>query len=344
MSKLWANVWQNMVLRLIGYYGLLFGVGFVLWRWLPRAQLAGQSSLDALFSSTGFLPTSQRDVAAAAQAAGPDQVTLSLTVLYAMVAAALLTLPVAWVYIMTRAKRGYQQSVVQTLIMLPVVVAGVVVMVKYSVALAFSLAGIVAAVRFRNTLDDSKDAVYIFLVTGIGLAAAVALPVAVVVSILFNVVVLLLWFTDFGRTPNLEGSMATRRVQRTAESMTRTGTFVARMDRDILQQMTAEQLQAVADRAKRRAREIAAEDLGGSEKDTGVLRVRTYDVDTARRRVEVLLDDQLKDWEFGRVVDESDGTRVLEYTVRMKKNAPRETVLENLRKMGAPDVVGAELD
>jgi len=158
------------------------------------------------------------------------------------------------------------------------------------------------------------------------------------------VVVLLLWYTDFGRTPNLEGSMATRRVQRTMESMSRTGTFVARMDRDILQQMTGEQLQAVADRAKRRAREIAAEELGGSEKDTGILRVRTYDVDTARRRVEVLLDDQLKHWEFGRVIDEADGTRVLEYTVRQKKNAPREAVLDNLRKMGAPDVVGAELD
>jgi hypothetical protein len=344
VSKLWAGVWQNIVLRLIGYYALLLGIAYIVWRWLPNAQVAGRESFDALFSTTGFFPTSQRDVAAAAPTAGPDQLTLSLTTLFAMVAAALLTLPVAWVYTMTRAKRGYQQSVVQTLIMLPVVVAGVVVMVKYSVALAFSLAGIVAAVRFRNTLDDSKDAVYIFLSTGIGLAAAVALPVAVVVSMLFNVVVLLLWYTDFGRTPNLEGSMATRRVQRTMESMSRTGTFVARMDRDILQQMTGEQLQAVADRAKRRAREIAAEELGGSEKDTAVLRVRTYDVDTARRRVEILLDDQLKHWEFGRVLDESDGTRVLEYTVRLKKSAPREAVLENLRKMGAPDVVGAELD
>jgi len=344
VSKLWAGVWQNMVLRLIGYYALLLGIAYIVWRWLPNAQVAGRESFDALFNSAGFFPTSQRDAAAAAPTAGPDQLTLSLTTLFAMVAAALLTLPVAWVYTMTRAKRGYQQSVVQTLIMLPVVVAGVVVMVKYSVALAFSLAGIVAAVRFRNTLDDSKDAVYIFLSTGIGLAAAVALPVAVVVSMLFNVVVLLLWYTDFGRTPNLEGSMATRRVQRTMESMSRTGTFVARMDRDILQQMTGEQLQAVADRAKRRAREIAAEELGGSEKDTGVLRVRTYDVETARRRVEILLDDQLKSWEFGRVLAESDGTRVLEYSVRLKKSAPREAVLENLRKMGAPDVVGAELD
>jgi hypothetical protein len=345
VSKIWRSLWQNIVFRLIGYYVLLLGGGYLAWRWVPHAQIAGRESFDALFSSTGFVSTGKHDAAAAAAAApGPDQLTLAITVLFAMVSAALLTIPVAWVYTVTRAKRGYQQSVVQTLIMLPVVVAGVVVMVKYSVALAFSLAGIVAAVRFRNTLDDSKDAVYIFLATGTGLAAAVALPVALVISVLFNIVVLLLWFTDFGRSPHLEGAMATRRVQRTAESMTRTGTFVARMDRDILQQMTAEQLQAVAERAKRRAREMAAEDLGGSEKDTGLLRVRTYDVDVARRRVEVLLDDQLKNWEFGRVLDDADGTRVIEYVVRLKKNSPREAVLDTLRRMGAPDVVGAELD
>jgi hypothetical protein len=345
VSKIWRSLWQNIITRLVAYYALMLGGGYLVWRWLPHAQIAGRESFDALFSSTGFVATSKKEAAEAAAAVpAPDQLTLSITVLLAMVSAALLTLPVAWVYTLTRAKRGYQQSVVQTLIMLPVVVAGVVVMVKYSVALAFSLAGIVAAVRFRNTLDDSKDAVYIFLATGTGLAAAVALPVALVVSVLFNVVVLLLWSTDFGRAPNLEGTMATRRVQRTAESMTRTGTFVARMDRDLLQQMTADQLQAVADRAKKRARELTAEDLGGSEKDTGLLRVRTYDVANARRRVEVLLDDQLKTWEFSRLLDDTDGTRIIEYNVRLKKSSPREAVLDTLRRMGAPDVVGAEMD
>ena len=76
-----------------------------------------------------------------------------------MTGAFLLMLPVAWVYILTRQKKGYRQSVVQTLIILPIVVAGVVLLVKNSVALAFSLGGIVAAVSFRNTLRDTKDAV-----------------------------------------------------------------------------------------------------------------------------------------------------------------------------------------
>ena len=337
-----SRLWQNIALRLVAYYALLFGAAYLTWHLLPHMRLAGRESFDALFT-TGSLVTSKRDAVAAA-AAPVDPSTLAITVGMAMIAGGLLALPIAWVYTLTRARRGYQQSVVQTLIMLPVVVAGVVVLVKYSVALAFSLAGIVAAVRFRNTLDDSKDAVYIFVATATGLAAAVDLPVAMVVSVLFNAVVLVLWFTDFGRTPSLEGAVASRRMQRTKDSMTRTGTFVARMDRDLLQDMTAQQLEAVAERAKRRAREMAAEDLGGSEREAGTLRVRTYDVEAARTKVELLLDDQLKKWDFGRVFEEADGTRVLEYTVRLKKSAPRESVLEALRTMGAPHVVGAELD
>jgi len=65
--------------------------------------------------------------------------------------------------------------------------------------LAFSLAGIVAGVRFRLTLDDTLDAIYIFAAIGAGLAAGIeALEIAAVVTILFNYVVLLFWELDYG--------------------------------------------------------------------------------------------------------------------------------------------------
>jgi hypothetical protein len=76
------------------------------------------------------------------------------------------------------------------------------VLVQHSITLAFSLAGIVALVRFRNTLDDTKDAVYIFVATGIGIAAAVeALAVGAAMSLLFNIVIIILWALDIGRVP-----------------------------------------------------------------------------------------------------------------------------------------------
>src|SRR4029079_14210678 len=164
----------RVVVKVSIYYVLLIGLGALAWHELPHAPGFASYALQPIFGTEPNAPVKR------GEAATLDQATLGITAALAMLAAISLALPVAWVYQLTRAKRGYQQSVVQLLIMLPLVVAGVVVLVQYSAALAFSLAGIVAAVRFRNTLDDSKDAVYVFLATGIGLAAAVDIPVATV--------------------------------------------------------------------------------------------------------------------------------------------------------------------
>ena len=121
------------------------------------------------------------------------------TATMAMVGALVVVVPVAWVYMITKQGLGFDPSVVQTMIILPVAVSGIVLIVQSSIALAFSLAGIVAAVRFRNTLKDTKDAVYVFLAIGVGLAAGVqAFAVALIMSIVFNLVVLALWNFNIG--------------------------------------------------------------------------------------------------------------------------------------------------
>jgi hypothetical protein len=325
----------SLILRLLGYYALLIAAMVLVWRFLPRSELIAHESLDALFGTTGVgvVEAGRRGRAVVTPL---DQTTLAVTVALAMIASVLLALPTAWVYTRTRAKRGYQQSVVQTLIVLPLLVSGIVVLVKYSVALAFSLAGIVAAVRFRNTLDDSKDAVYIFLGTAIGLASAVDLPVAFVISVLFNAVALALWYTDFGRSPALEGRVAERRLQRAMEQLSRTGTFVARMDEQVFQDMSAEQLTAVADRAWRRARRHNPETPDPEGRREALLRVRTTDVQAARLTIEPLLNEHLKKWRFGGVVHEPDGTHVVEYAVTLKKSISSDAVLQTLRAQGEP--------
>ena len=105
----------------------------------------------------------------------------------------------------TRTRVKFDHSLVQTVIVLPIVVTAILVVVRDSLALAFSLAGIVAAVRFRNNLKESGDAVYIFGAIGIGFASGIhALSVAAVLSIVFVVVELALWkfnfSADFERT------------------------------------------------------------------------------------------------------------------------------------------------
>jgi hypothetical protein len=329
----------RVLVRVALYYALLVAVGFVLWRYLPRTRLIASGSLDALFSAaTEPISGSGKSPKVAAVDAG----TLAETVALAMVAAALLTLPVAWIYTLTRSRRGYQQSVVQLLVMLPVVVAGVVVLVKYSLALAFSLGGIAAAVRFRNSLDDSKDAVYVFLVIGIGIATAVDLPVAAVLSIMFNIVIVALWMTDFGRTPvALDGRLAERRLAR-ARQLARTGTFVARIDDEVLRDMTAEQLEGVAQRAWRRARQHNPEGGESSREDTK-LRLTTRDVTTLRAAIEPKLEEYTKRWRLTSVTPTSDGVTLVEYDIVPKKSKGVDELLSMVREVGGEQLLTSEL-
>ena len=125
-----------------------------------------------------------------------------VTTFVVMIGALFLMLPVSWVYMAVRRSTGYAQSIVQTMLVLPIVVAGVVLVVRNSLALAFSLAAIMAGVRFRNNLRDPRDTVFIFLSIGVGLAAGVqALTIAAVLSLVFNVLILTIWRTNFGRSP-----------------------------------------------------------------------------------------------------------------------------------------------
>src|SRR2546429_802814 len=119
----------------------------------------------------------------------------------AMIGALALVIPVARVYMLTKQRQGYDPSVVQTVILLPVAVAGIVAVVQNSLVLAFSLAGLAAAVRFRNTLKDSKDAVYIFVAMGVGLAAGgPALALCFVMTGIYNISVVTLLALNVGDT------------------------------------------------------------------------------------------------------------------------------------------------
>jgi len=132
---------------------------------------------------------------------------------FASVGAAILIIPVSWVYFITSRTKDVDQSFVQTIIIMPIVVTGISMIVLNSLALAFSLAGIVAAVRFRFSLDQPSHAMYIFAAISIGLGSGIgALGVAMVISMAFVYANLLIWKLEYGKV--LSGpffSMLTRR-------------------------------------------------------------------------------------------------------------------------------------
>ena len=325
----------RVILKVAIYYAVLIVVGWLVLNQFPQTTSLAGFGLDPLIGA------GNPSAGARSAPVSLDEPGKAAAVAAAMSAAMLLSIPVAWIYQLTRAKRGYQQSVVQLMIILPLVVAGVVILVKSSLALAFSLGGIVAAVRFRNTLDDSKDAVYVFLATGVGLAAAVDIPVATVISVLFNATVLALWYTDFGNSPvELEGSIAAKRLKR-ARELARTGTFVAQIDNEVLKNMNREQLEGLAQRALKRAHgETSKKENGINE---SVLRIRTRDLDATRRGLDLVLTEFAREWRTGAISIDTQGVSSIDYHIRPKKAVQGDELITLARTAGGSGLVDAEI-
>ena len=120
-------------------------------------------------------------------ARGPAWLHESLTLIYAMSCTLLLMLPVSWVYRAIHEGSVFDHSIDTTALVLPAVVAGIVTVVQHSLALAFSLAGIVAGVRFRRALSDTFDTLFILAAIGVGISAGVkSIEIAVVLTVFFN--------------------------------------------------------------------------------------------------------------------------------------------------------------
>jgi hypothetical protein len=141
------------------------------------------------------------------------------TLLFAMFGTLILMLPVSWVYKGIHDDGAHDHSLDETTLILPAVVAGIVLVVQHSLALAFSLAGIVAGVQFRRALSDTFDTLFIFVAIGVGIAAGIrALEIAAVLSIFFNyATVLVCIFGDGLESHYLSEKKRKRQIQKRAE-------------------------------------------------------------------------------------------------------------------------------
>ena len=134
---------------------------------------------------------------------------------FATFGAILLTIPISWVYFITSRTRRIEQSFLQTIILLPIIVTGISMIVLNSLALAFSLAGIVAAVRFRFALNQPSDAMYVFVAIGLGLGCGIgAVDIAAITSAVFVYATLVIWKLEYGKT--LAGPFLTMLTRRDA--------------------------------------------------------------------------------------------------------------------------------
>jgi hypothetical protein len=77
---------------------------------------------------------------------------------------------IAWIYMLTHSGLSYSRSYVNTLILMPVLVALVMLILANNLVLAFGLMAIFAMVRFRSVLRDTLDTAYVLAVIVLGLA------------------------------------------------------------------------------------------------------------------------------------------------------------------------------
>jgi hypothetical protein len=337
---------SNIIVRLVVYYVVVAIVGIVAWKYLPASfKDLLHSATQPLVGLSNSPPTGFMTPDPVVDALPPLAVVLMGII--ASGAAIVMCVPVSWTYMFTRQKKGYNQTIVHTLILLPVVVAIVATLVRSNAALAFSLAGIVAAVRFRVALEDSRDAVFVFAVMALGLASGVQLEAAAVLSVLFVTVVLILWYSDFARTPpSLEGERAAKHFERAVAIANRTSQFVARLDREILDSMAPAQLDALQARLDKQKSKFgmtteAAEEEG--PRFEGRITVHVGDPDQAQPAVEAVLQASLKRWKMVRI-ERTDGEARIVYAVRPKKGHNLEEISNTLTNEAAPFVANVEVE
>src|SRR5688572_27201455 len=329
--------------RLTAYYAIFIAAfGIVLFLYPAFGALLTDGDPVTSAVSPQLLQDGLNGPGMVAQALGPGSLgELFINTMLVILAIVALMLPVTWVYMSARRVPGHDQSVGQTLLILPIVVAGIVLIVQNSLALAFSLAGVVAAVRFRTTLDDTRDVVFIFLAIGVGFAGGVhMLAIGTIVSVAFNFVTLLTWRYDFGRSVLQPTAAAqwSEPLQDLARSTNGNGV----PDRDVMLALTPKKAEALAKRIER-VREV----LGPNKKKprfNSVLSITSDKVAEAQVIMQKVLDKETKRWVLDEVVTHVGKPSEVYYLVRLGKTMTRDDLITAVRARAGDRVTAVELE
>jgi hypothetical protein len=107
---------------------------------------------------------------------------------------------IAWIYMLTHTGLSYSRTFVNSLVVIPIVVALVMTVLSNNLVTAFGLMAVFAIVRFRNILRDTLDTTYLLAVIVLGMAAGtMKFATALVGCAVISLVLFYLWITGFGR-------------------------------------------------------------------------------------------------------------------------------------------------
>ena len=256
-----------------------------------------------------------------------------LIAVVAMIGAVLLSLPLAYIYLRTKPAHEFDSSVLFSIVFLAATIAGIMVVVQGSIARALSLAGVVSAVRFRSSLKDSNDAVYLLGAIAVGFAAGSnELDVGVAISALLSVTLVLLWKL---RLDAVKGAL----LPKDDESRDRHH----HRDPNVTELSVKRSTSAAGD-GNGAAPSLVPELRPQALARFGYIVLETEHTERTRLLVETFLERETKSWRLDGASPNSAGNRdrhkhasdvaTLMYLVRFRKGSQPEAIVERLKALG----------
>jgi hypothetical protein len=191
--------------KLAAYFLVLGLVLFAIFTYVPsllRSEEAAaappseitQTLIEGLLKESGHRPALQQKTFSSLAA-----VLFVLSFSFACTVA--LMVPITWVYMHTH-RKSFGRNLIASLIVLPICATATVWLIQDSLPLAFGLAALVAAVRFRIKLENELDGVYVFAAIAVGLASGVGhFGVGFVTSGFFCFIASIIWMVGYGKRP-----------------------------------------------------------------------------------------------------------------------------------------------
>ncbi len=113
-----------------------------------------------------------------------------------------LAIAIALVYAITHRRTGFRPAMLTAITVLGPVVAIIVICIGSNIARAISIGGGLALIRFRNTVEDPRDLVYLFISLAAGMSCGVGFigfgAIAVGLILLFVLITSLLGIDKWG--------------------------------------------------------------------------------------------------------------------------------------------------
>ena len=301
---------NNIIVRLIIYYVAVFLVFRGIFHLFPEISYYLAQERERTIASQRLTPGADVSVSSEDIETEPPSLTDpadTIPVIVSLIIAFVVTLPITWLYRWTRTRKKYNRSFAHTLLVIPIAIALIVFLVKGSLALAFSLAGIVAAVRFRTSLDEPIDSVYMLVAIGIGLAAGTQLVlVAGLASIMFVIVSLGIWKSNFGAEPAVLSGWS-------IDSSGKLGT-------------------------------ASGEKATATEKPYNAqIEVHTTKADVAQKALAPILKSSTRRWQVTDVIKNANGTATIVCDVRLKKSVSLPVLIQDIQEGGKGHINNVKL-